>query len=192
MPGSDVVFCFASPPPNREGQFSCGHVESKSSSRSFLSPRTGNNSNSRDNTSFNLSDQLTWDYDDDNMTQFYDYYDSFVNDSASSEIPSASSAETRVRSLNSSFSVAPDDNQTNSSASEDFSNFLSWAFFPTLPTITEQKNTDKRIVGGNEAPPGGIPWQVAWNIHKIYDLFFCLLFFSFVWLRTFLYIYISK
>ncbi|XP_024921313.1 coagulation factor IXb [Cynoglossus semilaevis] len=148
------------------GQFSCGHVESKTSSRSFLSPRTGNNSNSRDNTSFNLSDQLTWDYDDDNMTQFYDYYDSFVNDSASSEIPSASSAETRVRSLNSSFSVAPDDNQTNSSASEDFSNFLSWAFFPTLPTITEQKNTDKRIVGGNEAPPGGIPWQVTLMSHS--------------------------
>ena len=38
-----------------------------------------------------------------------------------------------------------------------------WKFYPTLPTIKADTSIDERIVGGNEATRGEIPWQVRAN-----------------------------
>ena len=35
------------------------------------------------------------------------------------------------------------------------------AFYPTVATITSQDNQEQRIIGGNEAAPGEVPWQVG-------------------------------
>ncbi|XP_061818916.1 coagulation factor IXb [Nerophis lumbriciformis] len=35
------------------------------------------------------------------------------------------------------------------------------SFFPTLPSIVARDNSDQRIVGGDMALPGEVPWQVA-------------------------------
>lgn len=91
-----------------------------------------------------------------NATDLYDYYAQYedlvsANDSEPLDAPGINAR-----------SMKP------SSADEDVRNHTEtfpepyWAR-PTLPTITEQKNTDERIVGGDEAIPGEIPWQVQKN-----------------------------
>ncbi|XP_051541859.1 coagulation factor IXb [Myxocyprinus asiaticus] len=51
-------------------------------------------------------------------------------------------------------------------------NIPSWAFFPTLPTIQNATKSGQRIIGGNEATPGEIPWQVVF-MHKLNKIAFC-------------------
>ncbi|XP_037125413.1 coagulation factor IX-like [Syngnathus acus] len=52
-------------------------------------------------------------------------------------------------------------------AGEPSSSPLPWqSFFPTLPSITANENTDQRIVGGNEAKAGDFPWQAALISHS--------------------------
>nr|XP_040036681.1 coagulation factor IXb isoform X2 [Gasterosteus aculeatus aculeatus] len=140
-------------------QFSCGRVDITS-----LAPRSSRNitehsSEGKHNSSYNLED----DYD---IMQFYDDYSIHANDSGPSNVSAASAAKTRSVRSDRSSSVSPDEavmssGEARSATEVEKKQPPSWAFFPTLPTITAQDNTDQRIVGGNDAIPGEIPWQVA-------------------------------
>ncbi|KAM8898291.1 coagulation factor IXb isoform 1-T1 [Spinachia spinachia] len=146
-------------------QFSCGRVNTAASS---LTPRSSNTEHSwegKHNSSYNPGD----DYD---ITPFYDDYGVHANDSGPSNVTAASATKTRsVRSdRGSSVSLAEavvSSGEAWSATEVEKKQLPSWAFFPTLPTITAQDNTDQRIVGGNDAIPGEIPWQVALMLHSV-------------------------
>lgn len=92
------------------------------------------------------------DYDSDYMV--YDNYDLSENDSHPYNLSVASAVGAR--------SLRPGavavENGTKDQADKKL--LPNWGFRPMLPSISLNNNTDQRIVGGDEAKPGEIPWQV--------------------------------
>ncbi|XP_018547662.1 coagulation factor IXb [Lates calcarifer] len=142
------------------GPFSCGRVDVTPATRSIFNPRSTNTIKATErNLSF--STVLQDDYYDDNVTQLYDYYDLPVNDSDPLNISVPSVID--VRSAKSDpTEVTMNSNEMTTKEKQ----LHSGAFSPTLPTITAQDQTDQRIVGGDEAIPGEIPWQVTLMSHS--------------------------
>ncbi|XP_029303668.1 coagulation factor IXb [Cottoperca gobio] len=142
-------------------QFSCGRMNMSStpvnSSTLTLTPRSSNTTH-RSERKHNSSDTMEDEFNIDDIIDQYDYYNPHINDSDPSNISSSSSVNPAevVRKSREARSVPVTEKE-----------LPSWAFFPTLPTITEEKNSDQRIVGGNEAIPGEIPWQVSLMSHSV-------------------------
>ncbi|CAB1422597.1 unnamed protein product [Pleuronectes platessa] len=140
------------------GPFSCGQVNLSPppNTRSPMGPR-GSNGTISTERSFNSSEILEDDYHGENLTLFYDNYDLPANESETSDIPVASGAHVRLARSDSGPIADPGVPDVTDNPEL---NKLSWGR-PTLPTITAKENTDQRIVGGDEAEPGEIPWQVT-------------------------------
>ncbi|XP_072301855.1 coagulation factor IX-like [Eucyclogobius newberryi] len=130
--------------------FSCGQVDTGTKSRSILTPRT---SNSAQRNSTSHHDEFDF-----NLTMFYEYYD---GDAGLSD-------PDRPHAVEGSTPDVPSDYQGDQVMvfdEEEGNGTLWWG--PTLRNGTgEQENTDTRIVGGDEATPGQIPWQVALMDYK--------------------------
>ncbi|XP_056911430.1 coagulation factor IXb isoform X2 [Takifugu flavidus] len=135
-------------------QFSCGHINMSFSSKSNVQRRSLMQKLEANRT---FSSILLGDYSD-NSTELYDYIESMDWAPLNTTMIDPRSGRTS--------SVGPDQNR--SSLTEDLSEteIPYWAF-PTLPTIPEKENTDQRIVGGDEALPGEIPWQVTLMSHSV-------------------------
>ncbi|XP_034033990.1 coagulation factor IXb [Thalassophryne amazonica] len=133
-------------------QFSCGHVNT-STTGSVLNVRSASKTQVS-GTNYTSNTTLQDDYDDIIFPEMYDDYEISKNES---DLFNMSAAEP----LSVQSTVAPTEASDITQAPVEKGRLPFWAFFPTLPTVVEQINSDQRIVGGDTAISGEIPWQVA-------------------------------
>uniref|UniRef100_UPI0037E8EBD6 coagulation factor IXb n=1 Tax=Semicossyphus pulcher TaxID=241346 RepID=UPI0037E8EBD6 len=140
-------------------QFSCGYsgLPVTSDTRSAFIPRSSSMTKSIEGHN-QSSEPLLTDYFDEDLSQILNqYYDYTLNDSTSN------TTIVHKRSVRSDSGSSVNPEETVDGAKESSvagKNMPSWAF-PTSPTITAEENEDHRIVGGDDANLGEIPWQVT-------------------------------
>ncbi|KAM9846433.1 coagulation factor IX-like [Aulostomus maculatus] len=156
--------------------FSCGRLNGSatSTSRSIIAPRSFSRTYASQTQHNSSNTTLNDDYDY-NMTELYDYGDvSMTSEPELSEVPSGSVVQVRSAKSESVSSGGQDelvlDNMEATNVTEEDGDkkqqSFSSAFFPDLPTIVSEGRTDQRVVGGHEAKPGEIPWQVTLMSHS--------------------------
>lgn len=111
-------------------------------------------------TKLNSSNTLLDDYRDYNETELYDYLDHLQTDKPAL-IDSPVTPGVDIRSMKQPPSLDPDDVVlgTGATYAAEKMKVPSWAF-PTVSTIKAEMKFQERVVGGDEAIPGEIPWQV--------------------------------
>ncbi|XP_024122446.1 coagulation factor IXb [Oryzias melastigma] len=142
-------------------EFSCGRVNLGTHTRSIQRQQTSNYTFSP-RTVQNSTTLQEDDYYEDDLMQLSDYFDLLFNESDVDDISHKAKVKARSVEPDSGPStgaeggIEGDTPNTPPEANQD----SSWGF-PTMAPIKLKKNYQHRIVGGDVAFPGEIPWQVT-------------------------------